>query len=157
MEDEESPAFLLARFLDSFFSLSMGSLFSLLERLLFSPEEVNALSSDFVIALEASISSSNFNNVTERGHDNNNNQYVKKTGRARGVLSTTLGKHVKTRSRLLRVSTREFLVESFLAVHEPKIALLVAHSLGRTLWGESVIGSRICANINQRERGKTAR
>ena len=66
VEDEESPAFLLARFLDSFFSLSMGSLFSLLERLLFSPEEVNALSSDFIIALEASISSNNFNNVTEK-------------------------------------------------------------------------------------------
>ena len=67
MEDEESPAFLLARFLGSFFSLSMGSLFLLLERLLLSPEEVNALSSDLVIALEASISSSNFNNVTGKG------------------------------------------------------------------------------------------
>ena len=92
----------------------------------------------------------------KRGHDNNNNQNVKKTGRARGALSTTLGKHAKTRSRLLQVSTREFLVESFLVVDEPIITLLVAHSLGRTLWGESVIGSRICANINQRERGKTA-
>ena len=66
VEDDESPAFLLALFLDSFFSLSMGSLFSLLDRLLFSPEEVNALSSDFIIALEASISSNNLNNVTEK-------------------------------------------------------------------------------------------
>ena len=90
MEDDDSPAFLLARFLDGFFSLSMGSLFSHLERLLFSPEEVNALSSDFVIVLEASISSSNFNNVTEKGHDNNNNQYVRTTRRARGALLTTL-------------------------------------------------------------------
>ena len=74
MEDEESPAFLLARFLGSFFSLSMGSLILLLERLLLSPEEVNALSFDLVIALVASISSNNLINVTERGHDNNNNQ-----------------------------------------------------------------------------------
>ena len=66
VEDDESLAFLLALFFDSFFSLSMGSLFSLLDRLLLSPEEVNALSSDFVIALEASISSNNFNNVTEK-------------------------------------------------------------------------------------------
>ena len=78
------------------------------------------------------------------------------TGRARGV-STTLGKHVRIRSQLLQVSTREFFVESLLVVDEPIITLLVAHLLGRTLWGESVIGSRICANINQRERGKTAR
>ena len=72
-----------------------------------------------------------------------------------GGVSTTLGKHVKTRS--LQVSTREFLIESFLVVDEPIITLLVAHLLGRTLWGEGVIGSRICANITQRERGKTAR
>ena len=45
------------------------------------------------------------------------------------------------------------MVESFLVVDEPIITLLVAHSLGRTLGGESVIGSRICANKNQRERG----
>ena len=101
MEDDESSAFLLARFLDCFFSLSMGSLFALLERLLFSPEEVNALSSDFVAALEASISSSNFINVTERRHDNNNNQYVRTT-KGEGSLINDSGKHAKTRSRLLR-------------------------------------------------------
>ena len=66
MEDDELLAFLLALFFDSFFSLSMGSLFSLLDRLLLSPEEVDALSSVFIIALEASISSNNFNNVTEK-------------------------------------------------------------------------------------------
>ena len=66
VEDDESPAFLLALFFDSFFSISMGSLFSLLDRLLLTPEEFNALSSDFIIALEASISSNNFNNVTEK-------------------------------------------------------------------------------------------
>ena len=67
VEDEESPAFLLARFLGSFFSLSVGSLFSFLERLLLPPVEVNALSFDLVIALVASISSNNFINVTEKG------------------------------------------------------------------------------------------
>ena len=67
MEDEESPAFLLARFLGSFFSLFVGSLFSFLERLLLPPVEVNALSFDLVIALVASISSNNFINVTEKG------------------------------------------------------------------------------------------
>ena len=66
VEDDELLAFLLALFFDSFFSLSMGSLFSLLDRLLLSPEEVDALSSVFIIALEASISSNNFNNVTEK-------------------------------------------------------------------------------------------
>ena len=67
VEDEESPPFLLARFLGSFFSLSVGSLFSFLERLLLPPVEVNALSFDLVIALVASISSNNFINVTEKG------------------------------------------------------------------------------------------
>ena len=52
---------------------------------------------------------------------------------------------------------KRVLVRSLLAVDEPKVTLLVAHLLGRTLWGESVIGSRICANGNQREKGKTAR
>ena len=67
VEDEESPAFLLARFLGSFFSLSVGSLFSFLERLLLLSVEVNALSFDLVIALVASISSNNFISVTEKG------------------------------------------------------------------------------------------
>ena len=67
VEDEESPAFLLARFLGSFFSLSVGSLFSFLERLLLLSVEVNALSFDLVIALVASISSNNFISVTEEG------------------------------------------------------------------------------------------
>ena len=66
VEDDESLVFLLALFFDSFFSLSMGSLISFLERLLLSPEEVDVLSSVFIIALEASISSNNFNNVTEK-------------------------------------------------------------------------------------------
>ena len=66
MEDDESPAFLLALFFESFFSLSMGSLISFLDRLLLSPEEVDVLSSVFITALEASISSNNFNNVTEK-------------------------------------------------------------------------------------------
>ena len=66
VEDDESLAFLLALFFDSFFSLSMGSVISFLDRLLLSPEEVNALSSVFIVALEASISSNNFNNVTEK-------------------------------------------------------------------------------------------
>ena len=66
VEDDETLAFLFALFFDSFFSLSMGSVISFLDRLLFSPEEVNALLSVFIAALEASISSNNFNKVTEK-------------------------------------------------------------------------------------------
>ena len=66
VEDDESLAFLLGLFFDSFFSLSMGSVISFLDRLFLSPEEVNALSSVFIAALEASISSNNFNKVTEK-------------------------------------------------------------------------------------------
>ena len=49
---------------------------------------------------------------------------------------------------------RVFWIESFLVVDEPVIALFVAHLLWGTLRGEGVIGSNICANVNQRERGK---
>ena len=83
-------------------------------------------------------------------------KFVIMTRRARGSLINDSGKQTKTRSRLLQVSTLEFLAESFFVVDEPVIALLVAHLLWRTLRGESVIGSNICANVNQRERGETA-
>ena len=66
VEDDESLAFLLVLFFVCFFSLSMGFVISLHDRLLFSPEEVNASSFAFVAALEASISSINCNNVTEK-------------------------------------------------------------------------------------------
>ena len=66
VEDDESLAFLLVFLFDCFFSLSVGSVISLLDRLLFSREEVNALSFVFIAALEFSISSNNCTKVTEK-------------------------------------------------------------------------------------------
>ena len=76
------------------------------------------------------------------------------TRRARGSLINDSGKQTKTRSRLLQVSTREFLVESFLVVDEPIITLLVAHSLGRTLWEKMWLDQEFVRICNSMKKGK---
>ena len=82
---------------------------------------------------------------------------IRQNDEGRGEPYYDSSKQAKALLQLLQVSTREFFVESLFVVDEPIITLLVAHSLGRTLWGESVIGSRICANMKQHEKGKTAK